>query len=256
MPTKEFDWSSWKIIAGPCAAESKEQIVQTARGVAKSGGDILRAGLWKPRTNPDTWQGAGDEAAEWMREAKKITALAITTEVKDGNSLDLALKAEFDILWIGSRSAQHYPLLKEVGKATSDSQLPVILKRGMGSDLEEWLGAANYIQRYNSNIILCERGIKGFPKDTRNVLDLQTAKLAQQESGLPVIIDVSHAAGRKDLITPMALAAKAAGFNGLMVEVHPCPEEARTDAKQQISIEEFSKLMYLLNLIPNNLSNR
>ena len=121
----------------------------------------------------------------------------------------------------------------------------------MGSDLDDWLGAASYIAKYNPNIVLCERGIKGFTRDTRNVLDLQTAKLAQLESGLPVIIDVSHAAGRRDLIVPMALAAKAAGFNGLMVEVHPNPEQAFTDAKQQISLEAFAELMCKLNMIPN-----
>jgi 3-deoxy-7-phosphoheptulonate synthase len=253
MPGKELNWSNWQVIAGPCAAESRNQILRAANGISESKANILRAGLWKPRTNPESWQGAGDEALEWMQEARRVSGLAIATEVKDSGTLEAVLRAEFDVLWIGSRSAQYYPLLEEVGTATSGTILPIILKRGMGSDLEEWLGAANYIYKHNPNIILCERGIKGFPKDTRNVLDLQTAKLAQKESGLPVIIDVSHAAGRRDLITPMALAAKAAGFNGLMVEVHPNPDEAKTDAKQQISLSDFANLMYLLNSIPNNL---
>lgn len=255
MPVKGLDWSDFKVIAGPCAAESEQQVVELAESIKKNGGDVLRAGLWKPRTSPNSWQGAGDEGVEWMKMAKKSTKLAIATEVKDSHSLRLALKAKFDILWIGSRSAQYYPLLEEVGRLTADLNLPVILKRGMGSDLEEWLGSANYIKQHNPNVILCERGIKGFPKDTRNVLDLQTAKLAQLKSTLPVIIDVSHAAGRRDLIIPMALAVKAAGFNGLMVEVHSDPDKAKTDAKQQISIMEFSKLMRLLSLIPNNLNN-
>lgn len=250
---KEINWSGWKIIAGPCAAESRDQILHCANDLRTYSPDVFRAGLWKPRTSPNDWQGSGDEAIEWMKEVKRSIGLAISTEVKDSRSLTATLKAEFDVLWIGSRNAQNYSLLEEVGKETSTLKIPIILKRGMGSDLDDWIGAANYIYRHNPNIILCERGIKGFPRNTRNVLDLQTAKLAQLESKLPVIIDVSHAAGRRDLIIPMALAVKAAGFNGLMVEVHPDPDHAKTDAEQQISIKQFSELMELLGKIPNKI---
>ena len=244
---------NWTVVGGPCAAESKDQILQSARSIAESGAQVLRAGIWKPRTSPDSWQGAGDQALEWMKEAKRQTGIAIATEVNSISTVEAILRAEFDILWIGSRNSTYFPLLAEVGRLTSDKQTPVILKRGMGLELEEWLGAAEYIRKHNPNVILCERGIKGFNRCTRNTLDLQTAKLAQIESGLPVIVDVSHAAGRRDLITPMALAVRAAGFNGLMVEVHPYPDKARTDSKQQISLEEFKELMRKLDKIPLNI---
>ena len=165
------------------------------------------------------------------------------------HTLETCLRAKFDIVWVGSRNGQSYSFLEEVGKQTAGSKIPVILKRSMGADLDDWVGAAEYIAKHNSNVILCERGIKGFPRDTRNVLDLQTAKLAQN-MGFPVIIDVSHAAGRRDLIIPMALAVKAAGFNGLMIEVHPDPDTALSDAKQQITLSEFQLLVSKLALIP------
>lgn len=247
--THEID-QNWTVVAGPCAAESKKQIIQSASSVVKSGAEVLRAGLWKPTTNPDSWQGAGEEALEWMQEAKRQTGIAITTEVNSACNIESTLKVGFDILWIGSRNSTYFPLLDEIGKQTSDKQIPIILKRGMGSELDEWLGAAEYIRKHNPNVILCERGIKGFNKCTRNTLDLQTAKVAQIESGLPVIVDVNHAAGRRDLILPMALAVKAAGFNGLMIEIHPDPDSALTYSKQQISLEDFDALMSKLNTIP------
>lgn len=240
----------WTVIAGPCSAESKDQILTSARFAKDAGAHVLRAGLWKPRTHASSWQGCREEAIEWMTEAKRETGMAITTEVNDRDSVRLTLRAGFDILWIGSRSGMHYPLLEVVGVETKGSGIPIILKRNMGADLDDWLGAAEYILRFNQNVILCERGIKGFPKDTRNVLDLQTAKLAQKQSGLPVIIDVSHASGRADLIVPMSLAVKAAGFNGLMIEVHPDPQSAMTDGKQQISFADLKILMEKLSKIP------
>lgn len=245
--------NNWTVVAGPCAAESREQIAQSASSIASARADVLRAGLWKPRTTPDSWQGAGEEAVEWMQEARRQTGIAITTEVNSARTIESTLKVGFDILWIGSRNSTYFPLLDEVGRQTADKQIPIILKRGMGSELSEWLGAADYIRKHNPNVILCERGIKGFNKETRNTLDLQTAKLAQIESGLPVIIDVSHAAGRRDLILPMAMAVKASGFNGLMIETHPNPDNAKTDAKQQISLTDFDILMNKLNTIPNQL---
>jgi 3-deoxy-7-phosphoheptulonate synthase len=241
---------SWTVIAGPCAAENRDQVMDTARSVSGEGALCLRAGIWKPRTRARSWQGAGEEALEWMREAREETGIAIATEVNNAATLDLALRYEFDLVWVGSRNGMSYPLLDEVGRQTAGTNCLVMIKRNMGGDLEDWLGASEYILKYNSNVLLCERGIKGFPRDTRNVLDLQVAKLAQIESGLPVIIDVSHAAGRRDLIKPMALASKAAGFDGLMVEVHPEPERALSDAKQQIGFRDFSLLMRQLAQIP------
>lgn len=241
---------SWTVVGGPCAAESKEQVLESARSISESGAQVLRAGIWKPRTSPNSWQGAGLEALNWMQEAKRQTGIAITTEVNGADTVEATLRANFDILWIGSRNSTYFPLLTEVGIQTADTQIPVILKRGMGSELEEWLGAADYIRKHNPNVILCERGIKSYNRCTRNTLDIQTAKLAQIESGLPVIVDVSHAAGRRDLIVPMACAVKAAGFNGLMVEVHPEPDKARTDSKQQISLDVFKDLMRCLEKIP------
>lgn len=244
--------SQWKIIAGPCSAESYEQILASAQHIRKAGGDILRAGLWKPRTNPETWQGSGDEGVEWMVEAKRQTGIAISTEVKNTATINKTLRSGFDMLWIGSRNGQNYDLLDEVGRLTSGSKLPILIKRSMSASLEEWIGAAEYVAKHNSNVILCERGVRGYSPDTRNILDLQTAYLAKKESGFPVVIDVSHAAGRRDLIVPMAIAAKAVGFDGLMVEVHPNPNEAKTDSKQQISFDEFDQLMETLNRVPDS----
>lgn len=249
----KIEANDWKVIAGPCSAESLEQVVKTAKSLSKAGADILRAGLWKPRTRASSWQGVGTEGLSWMEEARRQTGIALATEVKDAESLEVALKAGFEIVWVGSRNGMCYPFLEEVGRQTAGTGTQVILKRNMGADLDDWLGAAEYITKHNPNVALCERGIKGFPRDTRNVLDLQTAKLAQNLSGLPVIIDVSHAAGRRDLIMPMAMASKAAGFNGLMVEVHPSPDQAKSDAKQQISLTDFGLLMGRLCLIPDGL---
>ena len=233
---------NWIFIAGPCAAEDQAQIMKTAKALSKIGVPILRAGIWKPRTNPNDWQGAGDVALNWMTEAKKKTGILTATEVRDSRTLALAIESCIDYLWIGSRNAQNYALLEEVGMATSKSKAPVILKRAMSSSLSEWLGSAGYIAKYNSNIILCERGIRGYSPDTRNILDLQTAYLAKLQSNYKVIVDVSHAAGRTDLIFPMSMAVKAAGFDGLMIETHPAPKTAKTDNFQQVDLKEIKRI--------------
>ncbi len=253
MSDKEVFGKKWVVIAGPCAAESRDQILTTARGIKAAGGDVLRAGLWKPRTSPDAWQGCGDEGLSWMVEAKNETGLAITTEVKDLRTIEATLRAGFDALWVGSRNGQNFSLLDEVGIQTNGSDIPVVLKRTMSSSLEEWIGAAEYIARHNPNVILCERGIRGYSPDTRNILDLQTAVLAREKTGLPVIVDPSHAAGRRDLITSMSLATKASGLNGIMVEVHPNPDLAKTDNKQQITIDHFGEVIRRLQRIPDDL---
>ena len=240
---KNYYKNNWIIIAGPCSAESEEQILKTAKFIVKNGADILRAGIWKPRTSPNAWQGAGDPAIEWLVKAKKKTGIKIATEAKDGRTLKLVLEAGFDLIWVGSRNGQNYAFLEEIGLFTKKTKTPIILKRAMSASLEEWIGSANYIAKNNSNVILCERGIRGYSPDTRNILDLQTAYLAKINTRFPVIVDVSHAAGRRDLIVPMSKAVKACGLNGLMIEVHPNPKEAKTDSEQQISLAEFKILM-------------
>lgn len=250
--TKETKYfQNWNVIAGPCAAESLDQIIESAKNLKDCGADILRAGVWKPRTNPNNWQGVGEESIDWLIQARDKTNISIATEVRDRISLEKILSAKFDYIWVGSRNGQNYTLLEEVGKLSSETKTPIILKRSMSASLNEWLGAAEYITRYNQDVILCERGIRGYSEDTRNILDIQTAWLAKQKSGLPVIVDVSHAAGRVDLIIPMSKAVKAAGFNGLMVEVHPDPVHAKTDSQQQINFKEFEILIREVNKITN-----
>jgi len=237
---------NWIYVVGPCAAESKKQIFISAKKLKKHGVHIFRAGIWKPRTNSNAWQGIGDRAVEWLVEVKKKVGIKIATEVKDKRTLNLALKANFDLVWVGSRNGQNYAFLHEVGLMTKKTKTPVIVKRAMATSLNEWIGAAGYVARNNSNIILCERGIRGYAPDTRNILDLQGAYLAKINTKYPVIVDVSHAAGRRDLILPMSKAVKACGFNGLMVEVHPQPDLAKTDGFQQINFRKFSQLISAL----------
>jgi len=234
--------AQWLMIAGPCAAESLAQIMTTAKALRKIGVPILRAGLWKPRTNPNDWQGVGDIGLKWLAQAKKQTGILTATEVRDSRTLALAIASGIDYLWIGSRNAQNYALLEEIGQATAKNQAPVILKRSMSSSLGEWLGGAGYIAKYNPNIILCERGIRGYSPDTRNILDLQTAYLAKIQSNYKVIVDVSHAAGRTDLIFPMSMAVKATGLDGLMIEAHPDPKNAKTDSFQQVDLKEIERI--------------
>lgn len=239
---KKISSKSFIFIAGPCAAESREQILKTAKSLSIMGIKIMRAGIWKPRTSSDDWQGVGDIGLDWLKEAKQKTGILTATEVKDERTIDLAMKMGIDYLWIGSRNAQNYALLEKVGQATSKSKTPIILKRSMSSSLKEWLGGAGYVAKYNSNIILCERGIRGYSPDTRNILDLQTAYLAKLQSPYKVIVDVSHAAGRTDLIFPMSKAVRASGLDGLMIEAHPDPKNAKTDSFQQVDLKEIKKI--------------
>jgi 3-deoxy-7-phosphoheptulonate synthase len=233
------------IIAGPCAAESEKQVLETARAVKEAGADIFRANLYKPRTEPESFQGCGDIGFQWLVKAKQKIKIPVATEVRTPPQVDLALKNKIDLLWVGARNSQNYDFLIYLGKTTAKSKTTVMLKRGMAMKLKEWLGSLRYIsQNGNPNLWLCERGIASIdPQTTRNLLDLQTAWLAQKESGLPVIVDPSHAAGRKDLILPMSKAAKAAGLGGLIIEVHPQPEKALSDPQQQLTPQEFKKFM-------------
>jgi chorismate mutase/prephenate dehydratase len=227
------------VIAGPCAVESREQIHRCARHVKECGGSILRGGCFKPRTSPYSFQGLGLEGLELLAEAGKAYDLPVITEVLSPS--DVAAVAQYaDILQIGARNMQNFSLLTEVGRA----HRPVMLKRGMMSTIEELLNAAEYIlNQGNHQVILCERGIRTFETATRNTLDLGSIPILRQRTHLPVLVDPSHAAGRRDLVIPLALAAHGVGPHGIMVEIHPEPEKALSDGPQALRFPDFAELM-------------
>lgn len=227
------------VMAGPCSVESEEQMLQAARAVKAAGAQILRGGAFKPRTLPYSFQGLGKEGLELLAEARDETGLPIITEVMSTEDVEL-VEAYTDILQIGARNMQNFSLLKKVGRTTK----PVMLKRGMSATFNEWLGCAEYIlSEGNPDVILCERGIRTFEQITRNTLDISAAPIIHQISHLPVIIDPSHGTGTRSLVEPMAKAAIAAGADGVMIEVHPNPEEALCDGTQSLSPEEFMDVM-------------
>lgn len=227
------------VIAGPCSVENEKQVLETARSVKKSGAKLLRGGAFKPRTSVYSFQGLGEDGLKILSKAKEETGLPIVTEVMSCDKVKLVAKYA-DVLQIGARNMQNYDLLLEVGKTNK----PILLKRGFNSTLKEFLLSAEYIiSQGNSQIILCERGIRTFETMTRNTLDLSIIPLVKQLSHLPIIVDPSHATGRKELILPMTKAAVAAGADGIMVEVHPNPERALCDGKQSLYPQEFEHLM-------------
>ncbi len=227
------------VIAGPCGVESEKQTLETAEAVKAGGGMMFRGGAFKPRTSPYDFQGLGLEGLRILEKAKLNTGLPIVTEVIDPR--DVSWVCEFaDILQIGARNMQNYSLLKEVGKA----ERPVLLKRGMYSTLKEWLNCAEYIlAEGNLNVILCERGIRTFETYTRNTLDLSMIPAIKELTHLPIVIDPSHGTGKLSLIEKMSLAAVAAGADGLLLEVHVNPCEAKSDADQQLNPGQFAALM-------------
>ena len=227
------------VIAGPCGVESEEQTLRTAEAVKAGGGSMIRGGAFKPRTSPYDFQGLGLKGLKILEKAKHLTGLPIVTEVIDPR--DVTWVCEYaDILQIGARNMQNYSLLKEVGKADK----PVLLKRGMYSTLREWLNCAEYIlAEGNPNVILCERGIRTFETYTRNTLDLSIVPAIKELTHLPVMVDPSHATGKISLIESMSLAAVAAGADGLLLEVHINPLEAKSDADQQLTPEQFNNIM-------------
>ena len=236
--TAEVGRGSVTLIAGPCAVETEEQALAAARAAKESGATILRGGAYKPRTSPYSFQGLGERGLEILAICRAETGLPVVTEVLE--TRDVELVAEWaDALQIGTRNMQNFALLKEVGQIHK----PVLLKRGFGATVEEWLMAAEYIaQRGNSEIILCERGIRTFEPSTRNTLDLAGMAVAQQECHLPVIVDPSHATGKRALVGPMARAAVAAGADGVMLDVHPNPEEALCDGPQALTPADLMDL--------------
>src|SRR2546421_6280743 len=224
------------LIAGPCTVEYREQTLVTARAVAASGATMLRGGAFKPRTSPYAFQGLGQEALEILKEAREETGLPIVTELMDPRHVEEVVEAT-DVIQIGARNMQNFLLLSEIGRAHK----PVLLKRGPSASVEELLMAAEYVAKEgNEQIILCERGIKTFERTTRYTLDLGSVAVLKHETHLPVIVDPSHAAGRRDLVLPLARAAAAVGADGIMVEAHPRPEEALCDAAQQIPTDDFA----------------
>jgi 3-deoxy-7-phosphoheptulonate synthase len=227
---------SFALIAGPCTVESREQMLDTARVVRDAGATLLRGGAYKPRTSPYAFQGLGQEGLRLLAEAKAETGLPIVTELMDIGDMDAVLEVA-DVVQIGARNMQNYPLLTEIGR----SGRPALLKRGLSSTLDELLMAAEYILKEgNPNVMLCERGIRTFETAYRFTLDLMAVPVLKELSHLPVIVDPSHAAGRRDLVLPLSLAAAAVGADGIIVEVHPNPDEAICDGPQALPAEGFA----------------
>lgn len=227
------------MIAGPCAVESEEQMFTIAEEIKKTGTHFLRGGAYKPRTSPYAFQGLEEEGLKFLRNAADANGLKVVSEIVSENFIDSAAKY-CDVVQIGARNMQNFELLKAVGKA----KIPVLLKRGISSTIEEWLDAAEYIMSEgNYNVILCERGIRTFETVTRNTLDISAVAVVKEKSSLPIIVDPSHAAGKSSYIRSLSLAAVAAGADGLIVEVHPDPKKAVSDAAQQITPKEYGKLL-------------
>jgi len=226
-------------IAGPCAVESEDQIIRTARAVKAAGAEMLRGGAFKPRTGPYTFQGLKEEGLKLLALAKKKTGLPLVSEVMTSENVEL-VAGYVDVLQVGARNMQNFDLLREVGR----TKKPVLLKRGLSATIEEFLAAAEYIlDEGNPQVILCERGIRTYETATRNTLDLSIIPIIKELSHLPIIVDPSHATGKRSLVPPMAKAALVAGANGIMIEVHPEPEKALSDGPQSLTIPGFEKLM-------------
>jgi 3-deoxy-7-phosphoheptulonate synthase len=227
------------IIAGPCAVESEEQLWETACAVREAGARILRAGAFKPRTSPYTFQGLGKQALEMLADVRKRLGLAVVTEVLTPDDVEL-VAAHVDMLQVGARNMQNFALLQEIGR----SRHPVLIKRGMSATLEELLMSAEYVlANGNSDVVLCERGIRTFENSTRFTLDISAVPVLKHQTHLPVIVDPSHATGKWKFVSPVAKAGIAAGADGLIVEVHPRPAEALSDGPQSLRLDRFRQLM-------------
>ena len=246
--------SSPIIIAGPCAVENKEQLLTTARAVQAAGARILRGGAFKPRTSPYQFQGLGVEGLHLLEEARKETGLPVITEVMEPGLVETVAQYA-DVLQIGSRNMQNFPLLRAAGENSQGR--PIMLKRGLAATIEEWLLAAEYIVAAgNPNVILCERGIRSFDTQTRNLLDLSCVPLFRELTHLPVIVDPSHATGRRELVPTMSRASIAAGADGLILEVHPDPNSALCDGRQSITPEQLQRIVRETSLIAQALGGK
>ena len=226
------------IMAGPCAIENQDQLMETAFAVKKAGANFLRGGAYKPRTSPYSFQGLEEEGLRYMKEAREATGLSVICEVTSQHAIESAVKY-VDMLQIGARNMQNFELLKEAGR----SGVPVLLKRGLCATIDEWLNAAEYIMSEgNENVVLCERGIRTYETATRNTLDISAVPVLRNRTHLPVIVDPSHATGVRDYVAPLAKCAIAAGADGLMIEVHPNPACALSDGPQSLTFEQFEDL--------------
>lgn len=230
--------NSFCFIAGPCAVENEKQIISVATSLKKAGADILRGGAFKPRTSPYSFQGLGEEGLRLLKKAKAETGLPIVSEIVDAEHLDAF--DGVDIIQVGARNMQNFELLKRLGKIST----PILLKRGFGATIEEWLSSAEYIlANGNKNVILCERGVRTFDNVLRNSVDFGVLPVLKEKTNLPVIVDPSHASGAARFVKPLSLAAAAAGADGLMIEVHLNPEAALSDGAQSMCVDEFKDLM-------------
>jgi len=235
------------LMAGPCSVESRSQIIETAHACKEAGAHVLRGGAYKPRSSPYSFQGLGEEGLKYLAEAREETGLPIVTEVMEPGMVDLVCEYA-DILQIGARNMQNYALLHAVG----ESQHPVLLKRGMSSLMKEWLMSAEYILSHgNSRVMLCERGIRTFERYTRNTFDINAIPVVKQMSHLPIIADPSHATGKWEYVSAAAKAAVAAGADGLIIEVHPHPEEALSDGVQSLKPKRYAQLVTEMKAIAN-----
>lgn len=238
-PEIRFGDGNFVVVAGPCAVESHEQFLTAARSVKLSGASVLRGGIHKMRTNPESFQGLGSGAFNFINQVKSEVGLPFVSEVTDPRQIS-DLLAVVEMFQVGSRNMYNYSLLKELGQ----TQTPVLLKRGFSATVEEWLKAAEYITKGgNPNVVLCERGIRTFETTTRNTLDLNSVAFLKAHSDFPVIVDPSHGTGRPELIKPLALAAAAVGADGLMIEAHPDPRNSLSDAAQALSLEQFADVI-------------
>ncbi|MBV9759580.1 MAG: 3-deoxy-7-phosphoheptulonate synthase [Acidobacteriaceae bacterium] len=240
------------LCGGPCSVESRDQILESARAVKAGGGDLLRGGAYKPRTSPYSFQGMGEEGLRYLADAREETGLGIVTEAIDTETFEL-VERYADCIQIGARNMQNFSLLRRAGR----SRKPVLLKRGMSSTLEEFLMAAEYIlAEGNYNVILCERGVRTFADHTRNTLDLSVVPAVQSLSHLPIIVDPSHGTGKRDKVTPMAVASVAAGAAGLIVEMHPDPDRALSDGYQSLDPGQFAEMAEECRAVAELLASR
>jgi 3-deoxy-7-phosphoheptulonate synthase len=227
------------VIGGPCVIEGREELLEAALATKAAGADLLRGGAYKPRTSPYAFQGLGEEGLRYLAEAREVTGLPVVTEVMEPDQVDL-VSHYADMLQIGARNMANFPLLRRAGQASR----PVLLKRGFSATIEEWLMSAEYVMAHgNPNVVLCERGIRGFDPATRFTLDLTAVPLVKELSHLPIIVDPSHGTGRRSLVARMALAGLAAGADGLIIEAHPDPESARCDGTQTITPAELAGII-------------
>ncbi len=252
----EIGGPKFTVIAGPCSIESEDQLRQTAVAIKKSGASLLRGGIWKMRTSPKSFQGLGESSFDFVKKVRSEVGLGLISEVTDSRQIE-EIAPFVDAYQVGARNMHNYSLLKELGL----QKKPVVLKRNFSGYIDEWLKAADYIvQGGNTNVILCERGIRTFETATRNTLDLNAVVYAKKHTSYPVIVDPSHAVGISALVPPLCYAAAAAGADGLIVEVHPNPKQALSDGEQALTLEIFDKMMIqlekVLNAFDRNLHSR